>query len=189
METYILFANTTKQVEESSGGIFEALGIDAKVMIFQFVAFGILVFILAKWIYPPILAMLDRRDKTINDSLKAAKDANEKSEKAREDISKQLKAARDEANDIVAAAREQSTQMIVDSEKDAERRAESLVSAARAQLDRDVEAARKALRDETVSLVSLAAEKIISQKVDSAKDEKIIEQAIFDASGSKKGSK
>lgn len=163
---------------EASAGVFGMLGIDWKILVLQVIAFGLLVFILAKWIYPPILAMLDRRDKLINDSVKAAREATEKSEKAAEEIAAQLKTARDEANDIVAAAREQSTQMLLDSEKDAERRAEALVAAAKSQLDRDVEAARKVLRDETASLVALATEKVIDDKVDSATDEKLIQKAI-----------
>lgn len=186
-ETFMLFANAA--AEAPSGDIFGSLGIDLKVLILQAIAFGILVFILAKWIYPPILAMLDRRDKLISDSVKAAKAATEKSEKAAEEIAAQLKLARDEANEIVTSAREQSAQMLVDSEKDAERRAESLVSAARAQLNRDVEAARKALREETISLVSLATEKIVGEKLDSSKDGKIIAEAVSDAEKSQKGTK
>lgn len=175
-EILTLFASAA--TKEASGGIFESLGIDWKILILQTIAFGLLVFILAKWIYPPILAMLDRRDKLINDSVKAAKEATKRSEQAAEEIAAQLKTARDEANEIVDAAREQSTQMLLDSEKDAERRAEAMVSAAKAQLDRDVEAARTMLRDETASLVALATEKVVSQKVDNAADKKIISKAI-----------
>ncbi len=174
-EIFTLFASA---IEAASGGIFESIGIDWKILILQAVAFGLLVFILAKWIYPPILAMLDRRDKLIEDSVKAAKEATKKSEKAAEEIAGQLKAARDEANEIVDAAREQSTQMLLDSEKDAERRAEALVSAAKSQLERDVETARTMLRDETASLVALATEKVVNQKVDGQADEKLISAAI-----------
>lgn len=179
-EILTLFANTA--TEGASGGIFESLGIDWKILVLQAVAFGLLVFILAKWIYPPILAMLDRRDKLINDSVKAAREATERSEKAAEEIAAQLRSARDEANDIVAAAREQSTQMLIEGEKDAERRAEAMVSAARAQLDRDVEAARTMLRDETASLVALATEKVVNQKIDNTADEKLISKAIKESS-------
>ena len=79
-EFLTLFASAT--AEESSGGIFGSLGIDWKILILQMIAFGILVFILSKWVYPPILAMLDRRDKLIDDSVKAAKEASKQSEKA-----------------------------------------------------------------------------------------------------------
>ena len=87
-EILTLLANAA--TSEASGGIFESLGIDWKILILQTIAFGLLVFILAKWIYPPILAMLDRRDKLINDSVKSAKEATKRSEQAAEEIAAHL---------------------------------------------------------------------------------------------------
>ena len=123
----------------------------------------------------------------INDSVKAAKAANERSEKAGQEIAEQLKAARAEANEIVAAARDQSAQMLVDSEKEAGRRAESLVESAKAQLSRDVEAARKTLRSETANLVALATEKVVGETIDDKHDNKIIDRAINNAEKNQKG--
>lgn len=161
-----------------SANLFQSLGIDWKMMIFQLIAFGILIFILAKWVYPPILKMLDSRDKLIEDSVKAAKDSAKKSADAENEIAKQLRAARAEADDIVAAAREQSAQMLTDSEKEAQKRADQTVESARQQLARDVEAARKLLRSETADLVALATEKVVGEKVDATRDAKLIDAAI-----------
>ncbi|MCL2038264.1 F0F1 ATP synthase subunit B [Candidatus Saccharibacteria bacterium] len=168
----------TAETSAESGGVFGALGIDWKLLILQAIAFGFLVFILAKWVYPPILKMLDRREKLIEDSVKAAKEAGEKAESAAAEIASKLKKARSDADDIVNAAREQSTQILADSEKEAARRAEQTVEAARQQLARDVEAARKVLRDETISLVAMATEKVVGEKVDTSKDAKLIRDAI-----------
>ncbi len=186
-EFLTLFASAA--AEESSGGIFGSLGIDWKILVLQMVAFGVLVFILAKWVYPPILAMLDRRDKLINDSVKAAKAATERSEKAGQEIAEQLKAARAEAGDIVAAARDQSAQMLVDSEKEASRRAESLVESAKAQLNRDVEAARETLRSDAANLVALATEQVVGETINETRDGKIIDKAISKAEKLQKGAK
>lgn len=161
-----------------SDGIFGTLGIDWKVLILQAIAFGILVFILAKWVYPPILKMLDRREKLIEDSVKAAKEASQKAEESAVKVAERLKKARDEADDIVSAAREQSAQILTDSEKEAQRRAEQTVESARQQLARDVEAARNVLRDETINLVATATEKVVGEKVDARADAKIIDKAI-----------
>lgn len=174
-----LIASTEAGAE--SGGMFEVLGIDWKILILQMIAFGILVYILAKWVYPPILKMLDRREKLIEDSVKAAREAGEKAESAAAEIAEKLKKARSDADEIITAAREQSTQILADSEKEAQRRAEQTVEAARQQLQRDVEAARKVLRDETINLVALATEKVVGEKVDAAKDAKLIRDAISES--------
>ncbi len=166
------------ETSADSGGIFGALGIDWKILIFQVIAFGILVFILAKFVYPPILKMLDRREKLITDSVRAAKEANEKAEKSADEVAKQLQGARKDAEEIVAAARDQAAGMIADSEKEAQKRADQTVESARQQLQRDVEAARKMLRNETASLVADATEKVVNEKVDNPRDAKLISDAI-----------
>lgn len=174
---------------EDSGGLFGSLGIDWHSMILQLIAFAILIFILVKWVYPPILKMLDRREKLIEDSVKAAKDANEKSEKAAANVAKIIRNAREEAEEIITSARDQSTQLLADSEKEAQRRADQTVENAKQQLERDVETARKMLREETVSLVAEATEKIINEKVDSDKDATLIKNAIAKSEKSAKGAK
>jgi F-type H+-transporting ATPase subunit b len=173
---YLLASSEANGAE--SGGIFGSLGIDWKILILQAIAFGILVFILAKWVYPPVLAMLDRRQKLIDDSVKTAKETAVRSEQAVADIAKQLKEARGEASDIVTAAHKQSEQMLIDADEEAQKRADATVAAARAQLQRDVEVARKTLRDETAELVALATEKVVGEKVDAARDSKLIAEAI-----------
>ena len=172
-----------------SGGIFGVLGIDWKILILQAVAFGLLVFILAKWVYPPILKMLNAREKFVEDSVKAAKEANQKSADAEEAIAKQLDLAKKDAADIVAAAREQSNQMILDGEKEAGVRADNIVASAREQLSRDVEAARKMLRNDTVELVANASGVIIREKVDASKDSSLIETAIKESEKSSRKEK
>jgi len=184
MESLIsLVASAASNTE--SGGIFGALGIDWKILIFQVIAFGVLVFILAKWVYPPILAMLDRRQKLIDDSVKAAKDAIAKSEKTAAEIADQLKQAHSAADDIISTAHKQSDQMLLAAEDEAQKRAEAIVASARDQLQRDVEAARKMLRAETVELIAEATEKVVGEKVDSGKDAKLIAEAM--AESEKKG--
>ena len=55
----------------------EALGIDLKLLIAQVVNFGILLFVLSKFLYKPVVTMLEERQKkaeqTIKDSDKATK--------------------------------------------------------------------------------------------------------------------
>lgn len=181
MDKVFYLLASTEAGEEASEGIFGALGIDWKILILQVIAFGILVFILAKWVYPPILAMLNRRQKLIDDSIKSAREAMAKSEKAADEIAAQMKKARKEADDIISAARQQSEQMLLTAEEEANKRAEVTVASARQQLQRDVEAARKILRRDTANLVALATEKVVGVKVDNVRDAKLIDEAIAKA--------
>ena len=158
--------------------VFTSLGLDWQSMIFQLIAFAILVFILAKFVYPPILAMLDRREKIIEESVRNAKEMNNKAAKMDDEISRKLADATAEAQDIVDSAREQGQQMVLDSEEVAAKRADSIVASARLQLNQDIEAARKTLRDEAAGLVAQATEKIIYEKMDSDEDQKLIKRSL-----------
>lgn len=166
--------------EAASGGLFGALGIDWKTLVLQIVAFAVLVFILAKFVYPPLLAMLDRRDKLIDDSVRAAKQASADAAKSEADIAKMLSEAREEAGEIVDTARQESTDLLMNAEADAAKRADSIVASARAQLDQDIEKARRVIRSEAASLVASATEKVVRTKVDSKKDAELIDKAIED---------
>jgi F-type H+-transporting ATPase subunit b len=170
-------------------GVFEVLGIDWKILVFQTIAFGLLIFILAKFIYPPIMKMLDRREKMIEDSVKAAKEAAQKSADAEIAIAKKIANAQAQAEEIVNNARVQASQLVADSEQDAKKRADNIVEAAQRQLQRDVESARELLRGETAGLVSLATEKVVGEKVDTQKDAALINEALKETGGRKKDAK
>ncbi|MCL2174319.1 F0F1 ATP synthase subunit B [Candidatus Saccharibacteria bacterium] len=181
MEKVFYLLAATEAGEEASAGIFGSLGIDWKILIFQAVAFAILAFLLVKLVYPPLLAMFDRRQKIIDDAARAAKEATAQSEKATSEIADRLKKARTEADDIVVVARKQSEQILVEAEAEARKRTDAAIASAQQQLVRDTEAARKTLRNETAELVVLATEKIVGAKVDPVRDAKLINEAISQA--------
>mgnify|MGYP003294627486 CR=1 FL=1 len=164
---------------ESAGGgdLFGTLGIDWTALLLQTISFVILVIILAKWIYPPIAAMLDRHDKKIEDAMKAAEEAKKHASDSEAKTAALLEKARDDASNIVEAAKKESAEIIAKAEEDAATRAEAIVANARADLERDVEQARAALRGEVVDLVALATEKVINVKID-GQDEKVINAAL-----------
>jgi F-type H+-transporting ATPase subunit b len=178
LEFLTQFATEAQIAEEiEDGSIFGNLGIDWQMLILQMISFVILVLILGKFIYPQIAAMLDRREKMIADSVKAAREAEEKAAASEEETAKLLDKARAEAGDIVATAKKESSDIVASAEADAAKKAEAIVAGARADIERDVQNARKALRGEVVDLVAMATEKVVDAKID-AKDAKIIAEAV-----------
>lgn len=169
------------------GNIFTSLGINWQTMIFQLIAFAVLIFLLAKFAYPPILAMLDRREKMIEESVANAKKMNEQSRHLDEEIDHKLADATARAQEIVSVAREQSQQIVLDGEEAANKRAEAIVAAAHNQLEQDVEAARKTLRADTVQLVAKATAQILHEKVTSAADQRLIREIVAEHASNDRG--
>lgn len=171
--TYIASAQTA-----SDAGIFDVLGIDWRLLLFQTIAFLLLLVFLRKVVYPPLMRALDERQKTIEAGLQAAKDAEEKAQKSQTEIEALLQDARKEASDIIATARTEAAASVEAAEEKAKHRATRITDQAREQIEQDVLTARQLLKKDTMELVALATEKIIKEKLDTAKDKKIIEASL-----------
>jgi F-type H+-transporting ATPase subunit b len=140
------------------------LGIDGKLLLSQIVNFLILLFVLKKLLYQPIVTMLDKRKKTIAEGLENAKAAEvslaEADEKTKEIISKAL--AR--SDEIVEQAKKEASneaQAIID---DANKKAEKIVLAANANAKAQEEKIVSGAKSQLAGLITIAVEKIIGQK-------------------------
>lgn len=169
------FATTEKS---SSGDIFTSLGINGQMLLFQSVAFLILVFILSKWVFPVLMKAVDDRQAAIEAGAKAAEQAEKRAAEAEEQVQKLLKEARSEAKDIVATAKDEATAMVANSEEKAKLRADKIVKDAHEQIEKDVIAARKLLHNDTIELVALATEKVVGKSVNETVDRKIIAETV-----------
>ena len=158
--------------------ILDGLGINFTLLILQAIAFLLMVFILAKWVYPVFLRIIDERQEKIDESTKAAEKAQKAAEKAEANVSNELAKARKEAADIVATAKTEATQMVEKADKNAKARAERIVAEAHEEIDKSVIAAKKTLERETLQLVKKAAGLAVAGVADSKLDEKLIKKSI-----------
>lgn len=163
---------------EQSGSIFGALGIDLKMLIFQAVAFLILVFILGKFIFPVLLKAVDDRQAKIEEATKAAGEAEKKAEEAQAAVEAALKKARTEAADIVATAKTEAVQMVEKAESQAKVRSERIVAEAHEDIQKDVLAARKTLEKDTINLVKKAAGLAIAGIADDKLDTELVKKSV-----------
>lgn len=159
--------------------MLESIGIEPKLILAQAVNFALLLFVLYKLLYRPILKMLSERAKKIEESMKNA-----------EEIQKKLESAKDESNVIIAAARGEAKKVIEEAKgigedvkatitKEAELKAKEIIENSRELINTEREKALKEMRGEMAGLVSHALKTIISN--DSAKyDEALIHEAIAD---------
>lgn len=162
----------------TNGGPIAALGIDGTLLAFQVIAFCILMFALGKWVYPVFIGIIDKRQALIEDSTRAAIDAEKNAAKSREEIDALLHEARTEAREIVATAKEESIAMVSNAEEKSKTQADRIVANAHESLAKEVLAAKKALHNETIELVALATGKVVGSTMTNGVDKKIIETAL-----------
>lgn len=177
--THTLF--TQFATAEHGTSPIEALGIDAKLLAFQIIAFLILLWLLNKFVFPVLMKAVDDRQKAIDESISAAAEAEKNAANAEAKIDAMLNQARKEAGDIVSLAKEEAGTIVAKSEEKSKAQAERIVAAAHESLNKEVIAAKKALHNETIELVAQATEKVVGKTVDAKLDKSIIEASLKDS--------
>lgn len=164
--------------EPASGGVLGALGIDVWMLVFQALAFLVLVWVLGKYVYPVLIKVVDDRQAKIEASTAAATEAEKKAVEAKDATEKLMKQARKEASEIVTTAKEEAAAALELAETKSKERAERIVADAQAQIEKDIVAAKKALHNETLELVALATEQVIGKTVSPKIDDAVISAAV-----------
>ncbi|HSW77558.1 MAG TPA: F0F1 ATP synthase subunit B [Candidatus Chromulinivoraceae bacterium] len=164
-----------------SGDLFTALGIDWKMLVFQLVAFVILVFLLGKFVYPSLMKAVDKRQANIEEAARASESAQKQADKTKTEVEELLKQARQDASSILTTAKEEANAAAERADAKAKARAERIVADAHEQVEKDIVAARKALHNETLTLVALATEKVVGKAMTDKIDEKVIATSLEEA--------
>jgi F-type H+-transporting ATPase subunit b len=142
------------------------------------VSFGILLFVLYKYAFPPIMEILDLREKKIKDSLEQAERLQREAKGVMADYENRLKSSRQEAEAILEKAKVRSQQIIEESEKRSRQESERMLAATRQEMDREKIKLMKEVRQATADLVISTTEKIIRKSLNKADHQRLIEEAI-----------
>lgn len=174
--------NISVNFAEASSGI-GAFNINLKSFIFQLVTFTLVLLVLKRWVLPPLISTMDKRRETLKESLVNAKQTEELLAKAEVRAEEILAKARAQADEALAETKKAASGIIADAESAAGERAAIIVKEAEARLNEEREKLRQELRSELAELVADATEKIIHEKLDTARDMSLIERAIKGITG------
>jgi F-type H+-transporting ATPase subunit b len=167
---------TVEAVEET--GALGTLGIDGGIFAAQLVNFLVVLLVLWKFAYKPIVKMLDQRSERIERSLKDAEHV-EKRVAALEDERKALLAeTRAETAKMMETARTEAEALKADLVEKAKREVERVVVNGKAQLKNDQEAMLRDARREMVEIAVSAARKILADGVDEKKAASLAEEVV-----------
>ena len=158
----------------------EILGemINVQELIFSTINFLILVALLFKFLYKPVLKMLDDRKQAIADSLNAATAAREESEAVKASLQAEIIKAREQAETLIATAQKASEDAKKDIMERAQIEAQALSQKARAEIDREKTEAIAQLKKEVASLAVAAATKILKGELDAETQKQITDKYI-----------
>lgn len=142
------------------------------------VAFLIFFFILRKYAWGPLLAMLDARRDKIQSDFDAAETELQNAESLRAEFDAKMAEIKEIQRVKVQEAVKTGEGIAADLEKNARDKAAQFTDKAEADLDREVRAARLDLRANTVDMAIQAAEMVVQEKLDDAKHRQMVEEFI-----------
>ena len=143
----------------------------------QTLAFVIFVAICWKWVWPPILAIMEEREKRISDGLEAAKKAKDSLTEAQQEYDAEISKAKAEAATILEKANERASTIVGEAKNKAELEAEKIRSTANKNLEAEINKTKAQLKQDLGQIVVDTAQKIIEEEISADKHEKIILEA------------
>lgn len=173
--TALPFAAETAGEEESSSFLVSP---SWGLMIWTLVAFGIVFLVVSRYALPKIQAAIDARRDMIEESIKYAEDQRSEADALLADYRQRLAEARQQADDIVVRARKAADQREADSIEDARKEREELLEQTRREIQLETEKSLQDLRREVADLTVLATEKVTRKSLDSADQQRLVEEAL-----------
>ncbi|BET95097.1 MULTISPECIES: F0F1 ATP synthase subunit B [Xenorhabdus] len=144
----------------------------------QALAFVLFVLFCMKYVWPPIMAAIEKRQKEIADGLASAERAKKNLDLAQANATDQLKKAKADAQVIIEQANKQKAQIIDDAKAEAELERNRIVAQAHAEIEAERKRAREELRKQVAMLAIAGAEKIIERSVDEAANSDIVDKLV-----------
>ena len=143
----------------------------------QTVAFVIFIAICWKYVWPPIIAIMEEREKRIVDGLEAAKKADDSLEEAQLAFDQEMNKAKAEAAEILEKANARASQIVNDATSKAETEAEKILTSASKTIENDVNKAKEELRHKMSELIIETSEKILGEEITPDKHQELLAKA------------
>ncbi len=169
--------------EEGGGSFLVSPGLG--LMIWTLVLFLFTMWVLSKLAFPKIQEALDRRAKTIAESLDAAERQRKESDELLAEYRGRLAEAREQADDIMARARKAAETAEAEATIAGKEKREDLVNAAKRDIEAETRRSLDQIRNEVADLTVLATEKVTRKSLNADDQRRLVEEALSEVDFSK----
>lgn len=151
------------------------------VIFWMTLSFGLLLLILGKFVWPPVMRSLNERENRIDEALLAADKTREEMEKMVFSNQQLMLEAKEERDKLIGEARVVKESLIADARLKATEEANQIVESARERIHFEKMAALTDLKNQIANLSIDIAEKIIAKELsDPAKQEQVAKDSLKD---------
>lgn len=147
-------------------------------LIGQMIAFAVFVWFCMKVVWPPIMNALNERKKRIADGLAAGERGRHEQELAEQRAAELLQDAKQKAAEVIARAEKRANEIIEEAKGEAKVEGDRILTAARAEIDQEVNRAREALRGKVVSIAVAGASKVLEKEIDESAHDQLLSKLV-----------
>jgi F-type H+-transporting ATPase subunit b len=149
----------------------------------EVIAFLVMIGILARWVYPRVLAAAEARQRQVAEQLAAAEKARQDAEQRLEEAQGTVRDARTQAAEIIEGANRTAEQLRADIKAKAEEEANRIIEGARRDIEAERQKALESVRAQVADLVVAATERVVEESLDGERHRRLIEKAIKEVAG------
>lgn len=157
---------------------FDAFGVDLPKLIFQVVNFLLLLYLLNRFLFKPVLKLLDERESRIRKGLEDAEAAARDRELARAEREAALDEARKEAQAMVARANKIAEDSRAEILAEAKAQADKVTARAREEITAEKDKAMAELRATVADLALQAAGRLVRSEMDTPTQRRLVEDFL-----------
>ncbi len=147
-------------------------------LIAEIIAFLLMLGVLAKWVYPPIIKAAEARQNQIKQQLEQADKARTKAEERLQEAQAEIVGARVEAGRITEQANRAAERIQQEAEEKAREEARRIVEGASRDIDAERQRAIHAIRLQMADIVTGAVRRIVGESLDGERHRQLIDAAI-----------
>jgi len=152
--------------------------INVALVVWTLVTFGLLLIVLRRFAWRPILETIETREKTIAEAIESAKRERAEAEKAAADMRVSLEKARNEAADLIRRNQAEVAAAKAELMASAKKESEALLAQARASIEEERRAAVAELRAQVVDIAIEAAGRLLQTQMDEKKQRQLVEEYL-----------
>jgi len=145
-------------------------------LIIQMIVFLLLVFFTMSFIWPPLMRVVEERQKKIAHGLAAADRGEQELQQARQGAESILREARERAGQIIDQAQHRANDIVEQARTSASQEGQRLVASAQQQIGLEAARARESLRREVGEIVVAAASKLLEREIDPSAHRELIDK-------------
>ncbi|MFC4698775.1 F0F1 ATP synthase subunit B [Glaciecola siphonariae] len=147
-------------------------------LIGQLIAFTVFVVFCMKFVWPPIIAAIEERQKKIADGLAASERAEKDLELAQASAGDKIREAKDEANKIIEQAKRRANQLVEEETTRGHSEREKIIAQGHAEIEAERNRLKEDLRKQVATLAIAGAQQILAREIDAQAQSDIVEKLV-----------